>query len=84
MDRDRPEIFKRSYLAPKEANSSRKRPKLSTQASSFLCGHCNQRLSRKTFKKHEKLYKRSDQSWTKEDEGLCEDQITGLWHTSIM
>ena len=30
---------------------------------SRMCGHCNQRLALKVYKKHERLYRRSDESW---------------------
>ena len=76
-------ISKRSYLACRIAESSRKRP---TPVTSFLCGHCNQRLSRKVFKKHEHLYRRADLSWATTDVCCdsvsvddCDVQSTGLW-----
>ena len=58
---------KRSFLASRIAESSRKKPKLSNPGTSRFCGHCNQRLSLKTYRKHEQLYKMSDQSWMGRD-----------------
>lgn len=61
-------LKKHNSLARKIAESSRKQPKRLNFVSSRLCGHCNQKLSLKVFKKHEKLYKRPDQSWIISDD----------------
>ena len=62
-----PLLSKESFLESRITLSSKKKPKLATPSSSFFCGHCNQSLTRTTFKRHEILYKRADQSWiTKE------------------
>ena len=56
-------LKKHNSIARKIAESSRKKPKRLNPASSHLCGHCNQMLSLKVFKKHQKLYMKSDQTW---------------------
>ncbi len=55
-------LKRHNSLALKFAESSRKKRKLENPASSHLCGHCNENLSLKVFRKHERLYKRLDQS----------------------
>ena len=44
-------------------DESRKRPRLSTPKNRKYCPHCSQNLTLKTFKKHKKLFLRSDGSW---------------------
>lgn len=41
---------------------SRKRPR-KPLVKSYHCPHCKQSLSQKTFKRHQKLYFRSDGTW---------------------
>ena len=60
---------KHNTLSRKIAQSSQKKPKHSNPGSSRLCGHCNQKLSLKVFKRHEKLYRRMDQSWIANTDG---------------
>ena len=55
---------KHDYLARKIAQSSLKKTRYGNPVSSRYCEHCCQNLSLKVFKKHERLYKKSDQTWT--------------------
>lgn len=82
---DTPTLKKHCLIASKIAESSRKRkPKRLNPGVSRLCGHCNKKLSLKAFKKHEKLYKKPDQTWIANDidavpqlqgtSGSCKDQ----------
>ena len=59
-----------NILARKIAESSQKKLKYTNPVSSRLCGHCDQKLSLKVFKRHERLYRRSDLTWiTNTDSG---------------
>ena len=55
---------KHDTLVCKIAQSSQKKPRHGNPVSSRYCEHCHQNLSLKVFKKHERLYKKSDQTWT--------------------
>lgn len=35
---------------------------------SRMCGCCNQKLALKVYKKHERLYRRSDESWIRSED----------------
>ena len=45
---------------------SRKRIRHSEQGNRRMCPHCDQSLCLKTFKKHERLYRKDDGSWVTE------------------
>ena len=53
-------LKRHNSLAQKIAESSKKAKHAEP---SHMCGHCNQRLALKVYKKHERLYRRSDESW---------------------
>lgn len=69
------------FLAPRIAESSKRRSKITLRANSAksqLCGHCNLSLSLKTFKKHKRLYCNSDGKWLlSTDKDLYQD-TTGI------
>lgn len=53
-------LKRHNTLARKIAESSKK---AKHSEPSRMCGHCNQKLVLKVYKKHERLYRRSDKSW---------------------
>lgn len=72
-----------TFLAPRIAESSRMKSKITLRANSAksqLCGHCNLNLSLKTFKKHKRLYYcNSDGKWLlSTDKDLYQDITSKL------
>ena len=79
-----------SFLAPRIAESSRRKAKITLRANSLrsqLCGHCNQNLSLKTFKKHKKLYYKSDGTWLIDSEATsnsCASASSECMHIVVL
>ncbi len=55
------------FLASRIANS-RKRKRVVIPKNRQNCPHCNQLLTIKTFRRHQKLFKRKDGTWLKESD----------------
>ena len=55
-----PTLKRHNALAQKIAASSKKAKHAEP---SRMCGHCNQKLALKVYRKHERLFRRSDESW---------------------
>ena len=73
------ERFLSGLLATRIAES-RKKPRLSIPRNCQKCLHCNQRLTMKTFKRHQKLFCQSDGTWIKDDADTTESE--GIYDTA--
>ena len=77
-------LKKHNSLALKAAVAelaAKKNHRLQRSSKSYYCGHCKQNLSIKVYKRHEKLYRRPDQSWISAsisaDRGVPSDTLPG-------
>ena len=52
-----------SSIASRISAASNRNPESNISRDCKLCLHCGQYLSLKTFKRHERLYKKSDGTW---------------------